>query len=46
MIPADEPEDATTGLPAVRTWRAVYLWVLASLVLWIALLAALTHAFS
>jgi hypothetical protein len=31
-----------TGLPWFRTWRGVYLFVLGSLVLWIALLYALS----
>ena len=39
-----EAED--TGLPFFRSWKSVYLFVLASFVLWIALLMALTKAYS
>jgi hypothetical protein len=50
MTPADpstEPDaDASTGLPWLRTWRAVYLFVIASFVLWVALLLALELVFS
>lgn len=35
-----------TGLPFLRSWNAVYLFVLASFVLWVALLIALTRMFS
>ncbi len=38
--------DAATGLPGLRSWRAVYLAVLGTFLLWIILLAALTRAFS
>ena len=36
------PDDAATGLPGLRTWRAVYFTVGGVFVLWVALLAALT----
>jgi hypothetical protein len=35
-----------TGLPCFRTWRSVYLLVLASFALWVGLLIALTKLFS
>jgi len=35
-----------TGLPLLRSWKAVYLFVLGSLVLWVALLTVLTRMFS
>jgi len=42
---AEEDEEAT-GLPGLHTWRRVYLAVLAIFVAWVAILAALTGAFS
>lgn len=39
-----ETED--TGLPFFRSWKSVYLFVLGSFVLWVALLVALTKYFS
>jgi hypothetical protein len=41
-----EDEEEPTGLPGLRTWRAVYIVVLAAFAAWVALLAALTGAFS
>ena len=42
-----QPDDAeTTGLSLLPTWRAVYGLVLAVFVLWLALLIALSRAFS
>jgi hypothetical protein len=41
---ARETED--TGLPFFRSWKMVYLFVLGSFVLWVALLIALTEFFS
>jgi hypothetical protein len=38
--------DAATGLPLLRSWRAVYWFVLAVFVVWVALLAALSRVFS
>jgi hypothetical protein len=35
-----------TGLPGLRTWRAVYTLVLVVFAVWILLLFALTKAFS
>jgi hypothetical protein len=40
------PEDDETGLPWLPTWKGVYLVVIISFVLWIALLIALTDFFS
>ena len=39
--PPDQP-----GLPLFRTWRSVYLLVLASFALWVGLLTLLTELFS
>jgi hypothetical protein len=39
-------EDETTGLPGFRTWRKVYILVLASFVLWVVLLLVLTMSYS
>jgi hypothetical protein len=39
-------EDDETGLPWLRTWNAVYLVVIISFVLWVALLVALSDFFS
>jgi hypothetical protein len=38
--------DQTTGLPWPGTWHGVYILVLASFVLWVGLLVALTVIFS
>ncbi|MGD0744833.1 MAG: hypothetical protein ABSA45_06730 [Verrucomicrobiota bacterium] len=35
-----------TGLPFLRTWRAVYAFVLAVFALWVGLLIALSRMFS
>lgn len=43
---AVEPGDEATGLPWPRTWPGVYLVVLGSFVVWVALLVALGRAFS
>ena len=46
---ATEPsarEFEETGLPLFRSWKSVYLFVLGSFVLWVALLIALTKYFS
>ncbi len=39
------PDDSVTGLPLLRTWGAVYAFVLAVFVLTVALLTALTLAY-
>ena len=46
MKSAPEPSDETTGLPGLRSWRAVYLFVLVVFVLWIGLLTVLTEMYS
>jgi hypothetical protein len=43
--PPDAAEAETTGLPGLRTWRAVYFVVLGSFVLWVVLLFALGVVF-
>ena len=42
--PAGPPDDAT-GLPVLRTWRGVYLFVFAVFVVYVVLLTALTRAY-
>lgn len=42
----DEHETATTGLPAVRTWPAVYALVAGAFVVWVTLLVLLGRVFS
>jgi hypothetical protein len=39
-------DDKATGLPWFRTWRAVYIFVFVSFILWVGLLVALTVTFS
>jgi len=46
MTPESKPSDESTGLPGLRTWRGVYTFVLVIFAVWIALLLALTRAFS
>jgi hypothetical protein len=43
--PADG-KDEVTGLPGLRTWRGVYIFVFGCFILWVALLLALTVSFS
>jgi hypothetical protein len=38
--------DEQTGLPGLRTWRAVYLFVLGCFAIWVGLLVALSMIFS
>jgi hypothetical protein len=40
------PDDESTGLPGLRTWRGVYLFVLGVFLVWLGLLAALTRMYS
>jgi hypothetical protein len=40
------PETESPGLPLFRSWRAIYVLVLVSFVLWVALLIALTEMYS
>ena len=47
--PAGHPpcvDSDETGLPVLHSWKTLYLFVLASFALWIALLIALTKSFS
>ena len=39
-------DEKATGLPVFKTWPAVYLFVFATFVVWVLLLAALTKIFS
>jgi len=39
-------DEKETGLPGFRSWRAVYVFVLATFVVWVLLLTALTELFS
>jgi hypothetical protein len=41
-----DSQDELTGLPWLRTWRGVYLFVFGCFVLWVVLLLALTMSFS
>ena len=38
-------DDQSTGFPALRTWRGVYLVVVAIFFTWVVLLTALSRAF-
>jgi hypothetical protein len=40
------PDDESTGLPGLRTWRRVYLFVLIVFVAWVGLLTVLTRMYS
>ena len=40
------PDDESTGLPGLHTWRGVYLFVLGVFVVWVGLLAVLTRMYS
>ena len=44
--PATDTNDDSTGLLLLRSWRAVYFFVLAAFALWVALLIALSRTFS
>jgi hypothetical protein len=39
-------DNEPTGLPGLRTWRGVYLFVFGCFILWVVLLIALTVIFS
>jgi hypothetical protein len=44
MTPKPEPEnDEATGVPGLRTWRAVYLFVFGLFVVWVGLLVLLSR---
>ena len=42
----ESAEEARTGLPGLRTWHAVYLFVLGCFIVWVGLLTLLTRMFS
>jgi hypothetical protein len=44
--PAVEPPDGATGLPWLRTWPAVYAFVLICFITWVVLLAVLERSYS
>ncbi len=47
--PAEMPpggREEPTGLPCLKTWRGVYLFVLGCFILWVLLLLALTASYS
>ena len=39
-------DDRATGLPLLRTWRAVYAFVVVAFLTWVAILTALQRVFS
>ncbi len=43
--PNGQDENQETGLPWLRTWRGIYLLVLGSFLLWVALLYTLSVSF-
>ena len=48
-MPFDAPpdgEDEVTGVPVLRTWRGVYLFVFGCFILWVVLLLVMTVSFS
>jgi hypothetical protein len=40
-----DAESETTGLPGLRTWRAVYIFIVVIFCIWVGLLAALARSF-
>ena len=44
--PSTPVDDRATGLPLLRTWRAVYVFVVVAFLTWVALLTALDRVFS
>ena len=46
VTPDEERMAATTGLPGVRSWRAVYALVAGAFVTWVVLLVMLGRVFS
>ncbi len=46
MTPEQTPNDDSTGLPGLRTWRGVYTFVLVIFAVCIVLLIVLTRAYS
>ena len=45
-IPPAPVDDRATGLPLLRTWRSVYVFVVVAFVTWVVLLTALERVFS
>ncbi len=47
-VPTSPPpaDDESTGLPGLRSWRGVYVFVLGVFVLWVVLLTVLTEKYS
>jgi len=43
---SSDSKDELTGLPRLRTWRGVYVFVFGCFILWVVLLLALTVSFS
>jgi hypothetical protein len=43
---APAPADSATGLPGLRSWRAVYFWVVVVFAVCVGLLLALTKMYS
>lgn len=39
-------DDGATGLPGLRSWRSVYLFVLGCFIVWVGLLTLLSRMFS
>ena len=44
--PAGVPEASNTGVPGFRSWKSVYLFVIATFVAWLALLTWLTKNYA
>jgi hypothetical protein len=44
--PPDADDEKTTDLPGLRTWPAVYAFVLGTFAVWVVLLVWLARAFS
>lgn len=45
ISPLAADDDQSTGFPALRTWRSVYLAVVSIFIIWVVLLTALSRAF-
>jgi hypothetical protein len=43
---SEQAADEATGVPCLRSWRAVYLLVFLNFVIWVALLALFSRAFA
>jgi hypothetical protein len=43
--PRASPDDHSTGVPGLHTWRGVYLFVLGCFILWLGLLVLFTWSF-